>query len=1090
MAINKRILNKLGITLWVTACIVMPSVSSASTTTCPSMSSTPLFTASNANPNIMFILDNSKSMDTAFGSVAGDTRLSVAKDALSNLMDSLTNVNVAFGTLDPPKTLSNSDEGGLDIVYALHAIGDSGTELTNRTNCKSFITATSSIGYDDDNDNTTPEVDASPLNCALRDSARYFSNDSSGNACGGSMGNGHGGGSYGGGVDGYLHFGDGAAIYPNTALGTRISSGANLTSTDSCRTSFTVMITDGLATYDTTIASDLADYDGDSNSGDGTSTGDGDNLDDMAAALYDVDLRPDLSTTTNNVRTFVVGFDDASLTASNQLLQDTADNGGGTFSYADNATDLASSLQSATSGILNLIGSAAAVTFNTATLGTNSAVYLALFNSSSWSGDLIAYDLNDTSGAIGSQSWSAATKLDAMTDPVNDRVMLTYNNDPTTPANRGGIPFQWPADYTAPTSSELSTAQINDLLTNHGTASGTTQLAAVGSARVDYLRGDKTLDGTTLYGKKFRSRSSLMGDIVHAGPVYVGAPELTWPDGNGTNGFPSGTNAYSIFKYDDSSDTYPGKANRPGVVYVGSNDGFLHGFATEANTAAGWSVGDEVLAYAPSALFSTTGPGYHTLTQDPYDHQFYVDLQPTVSDYYDNNASSWKTVLVGGLRGGGRAMYALDITDPTKFSENTTASSSIATPAQTVMWEFDNNPGGSTTHPTGDDDLGYTFSRPSVVLTNANDGTNYRWAVIFGNGYVPDGESCGSNNCEAALYIVFLDADPNTSTSSGWTSGSDYIKITTGVGSSTDGSHNGLSTPTAVDLDGDGRVDRVYAGDLDGNMWAFNLESETASDWAVATTSGGSPAPLFAGGSNHPITTQPEVVSNPQGSTGSNTIVLFGTGRYFGTSDNSYTTTSSPLGDQYFVGVWDDGGDSYDFTDLQHQTITGESSGQRTVSTTTFNYGNGGTKKKGWYLDLFLRSDTSDATSTPVHTGERSVTNAVVRGDYVWFNTSIPSDELCTYGGTGYQMVVNYTYGTNPDSAIFDSNGDGSVNDNDTALAGESFDEGLPAAPSFLSNHRYTPGTKTQNGSEVKEDTVENLAGTGTGRLSWEELTQ
>jgi Tfp pilus tip-associated adhesin PilY1 len=134
----------------------------------------------------------------------------------------------------------------------------------------------------------------------------------------------------------------------------------------------------------------------------------------------------------------------------------------------------------------------------------------------------------------------------------------------------------------------------------------------------------------------------------------------------------------------------------------------------------------------------------------------------------------------------------------------------------------------------------------------------------------------------------------------------------------------------------------------------------------------------------------------------------------------------------------------------------------------------------GWYIsNLNLNSD-----------GERVVTDPVVRGDIVYFNTSIPTDATCSYGGTGWQMSVQYANGANPDPAVFDSNGDGVVNDSDTALSGVAFEQGLPAAPSFLSNRRYTPGTRTQTGSEVVDDAVEELSGLATGRLSWEELSQ
>ncbi|MFN7098610.1 MAG: PilC/PilY family type IV pilus protein, partial [Gammaproteobacteria bacterium] len=85
--------------------------------------------------------------------------------------------------------------------------------------------------------------------------------------------------------------------------------------------------------------------------------------------------------------------------------------------------------------------------------------------------------------------------------------------------------------------------------------------------------------------KLFRPRDSILGDIVDSTPVYVGAATAPWTD---TSPFPSsGNQKYSVFKTGTA-------ATRTPVVYVGANDGMLHGF--NANT------GQEVMAYVPSIL--------------------------------------------------------------------------------------------------------------------------------------------------------------------------------------------------------------------------------------------------------------------------------------------------------------------------------------------------------------------------------------------------------------------------------------------------------------------------------------------------------
>jgi type IV pilus assembly protein PilY1 len=78
------------------------------------------------------------------------------------------------------------------------------------------------------------------------------------------------------------------------------------------------------------------------------------------------------------------------------------------------------------------------------------------------------------------------------------------------------------------------------------------------------------------------------------------------------------------------------------------------------------------------------------------------------------------------------------------------------------------------------------------------------------------------------------------------------------------GDCNGLSTPNAIDVDYDGKVDYVYAGDLQGNLWKFDLTAEDSNDWDVAYYQGGTPKPVFRAlspsGRAQPITVKPSVM--------------------------------------------------------------------------------------------------------------------------------------------------------------------------------------------------------------------------------------
>ncbi|MEJ2143482.1 MAG: PilC/PilY family type IV pilus protein, partial [Gammaproteobacteria bacterium] len=212
------------------------------------------------------------------------------------------------------------------------------------------------------------------------------------------------------------------------------------------------------------------------------------------------------------------------------------------------------------------------------------------------------------------------------------------------------------------TTGDLSASQKSDLLTGKPAAATDTDYL---SSIVKFIYGDHADEVGNGGLEYFRDRgNNRLGDIVHSAPVYVGAPNASYPDSLETS-------LYSTFKSDNSG--------RKGTVFVGSNDGMLHAFNADNGT--------EQFAYIPSMLFSSSAnKGLHYYASQLYEHQYYVDLTPTVADVYVG--ANWKTMLVGGVRGGGKGIFALDIT---------TAGS------PTLQFEFTHN------------DLGYTFSEIQVA---------------------------------------------------------------------------------------------------------------------------------------------------------------------------------------------------------------------------------------------------------------------------------------------------------------------------------------------------------------------------------------
>ncbi|MDX1803892.1 MAG: PilC/PilY family type IV pilus protein [Alcanivorax sp.] len=325
-------------------------------------------------------------------------------------------------------------------------------------------------------------------------------------------------------------------------------------------------------------------------------------------------------------------------------------------------------------------GSSSSIAANSTRLDTDSLIYQGLFNSDGWSGDLLAYSLTTSGDVITKPTWSAATKMDA---PTDDEVLQTKTS--TTPNGRkmlvadasgGLVNFIW---------SNLDSQQQAALNLQDG----------LGADRVKYIRGDRRLELSQ--GGKFRDRTSRMGDIVHSSPAFSGREGFGYQDLPGQEGV-----TYNAYR--------SSKRNRREMVYVGANDGLLHGF--DANT------GEEVFSFIPSQVLGQLPD----LTNPNYGHHFFVDGSPIVTDAYLNGA--WKTVLIGTMDAGGKEIFALDVSDPNNPS---------------LLWEFSN------------DALGEGVSEASVVyVKDSSTATGYKWLVAAGNGY-------NSVNGTASLLLIDMD---------------------------------------------------------------------------------------------------------------------------------------------------------------------------------------------------------------------------------------------------------------------------------------------------------------------------------------------
>lgn len=323
----------------------------------------------------------------------------------------------------------------------------------------------------------------------------------------------------------------------------------------------------------------------------------------------------------------------------------------------------------------------------------------------------------------------------------------------------------------------------------------------------------------------------LRGETTLEGPVFRNRANLL---GDIVNAAPVYVRK-PPFSYLDPGYTAFASANvsRPATVYVGANDGMLH--AINADT------GRERWAYMPSMVL----PNLRHLADENYpsNHRFYVDGPITVGDAYDSANTEWKTVLVGGLGKGGKGFFALDITSPT---------------APRALWEF-----GTAEDGTGDADIGYSFGNP-MITKRARDG---RWVVIFSSGY-NNGPAAG--DARGRIYVV--DAITGVKLD-------EYVTSTTN-----DENLSGIGRASNLVLNGmqDNSTQYVYAGDLRGSLWRFNINANSGATPAVGSSSTGVQrlGQTHATAGAQPITTRPELAS-----IGAHTVVYFGTGRFLGVED-------------------------------------------------------------------------------------------------------------------------------------------------------------------------------------------------------------
>lgn len=719
---------------------------------------------------------------------------------------------------------------------------------------------------------------------------------------------------------------------------------------------------------------------------------------------------------------------------------------------------------------------------------TDLSLYTAGYEPKKWSGYVKSNKLDTNGNSTVNSDWgitgsgapnTTASLLDA--GSVTSRVILSTNNE----VPNKGVSFEWETGTT-----KLSAVQ-KALLDADG----------IGQDRVNYLRGDRTNEGGTA-AKPFRTRDSRQGDIVNSNVWYVDAPASN----------------YSFTGYKSFSSA---QRNRLPMIYVGGNDGMLHGFSAVT--------GQEQIAYVPKGVI----PDLPKLSDPSYKHRYYVDGSPFTGDLNISavgSAPDWRTYLVGTLAAGGKGYFVLDVTNPGNRAGTTASTFTTTNAASLVVLDRTLNIAEPVAAASDDEDIGHIFAPPVMDDTNPFKATQIvklnddRWAAVMGNGY-------NSKNERPVLLIQYLDSINSVN-------GVKELRRVVATGSQIRSTPlnavidanvvgNGLSAPKLVDINSDGRVDVVYAGDLKGNMWKFDLTSNAPADWGVAGwgSNGATPCqtavctPLFTAeysGKRQAITAPPSVKANDRGAGG--LMVAFGTGVNLTDNDRSSTEVNSVysvldntryklISGGKLVAINTntapktaanpDGGGALPSTvtisDLVKQDMVsttpiagqGKSSAREFFNMTqnSVNYvDTAAAIKKGWYFNFQV---TGERLLRPMSFFDGS-NNLMLFSTTPAYGGNGSAAESCEPAGTpekAYLTLMNIMDGKKPSVQIMDANGDGFYNSDASKDNGVSRMSLAPGAISSIAGKQ----TIKINGGDGKTDELARMPEQPM-RPSWRQL--
>jgi type IV pilus assembly protein PilY1 len=680
--------------------------------------------------NETYTLYSGNYLNWTYGPTGLKTRIEVVQNVVTDVLDSIDDVNVGLAHFN--RNTDGSNSGGR-IAYAIEDIGTARTPLQEAV------------------DSLTPDGNT-PLSESLYEAALYYSGAP-------------------------VLYGDPDRSVPQSRAAAdpaRYESPLDL----ECQKSFVVLLTDGEPTRDDDADRNIIALE-DGNGGSfpslvgatcdaevyptGFSPSGGECLDDLAELLYEGDFSA--LPGQQNIATYTVGF-----TVDLPILAEAAERGGGRYYTADDTATLANALTSIVTTIL-----AEDTTFTPPTVAVNSFnrtqnlsdLFISVFRPSGrthWPGNLKKYRLRA----------GDATIIDANANPAIDRSTGFFADTAQSfwssivdgrAADLGGAADLIPTNtsrvvYTHLSGTDLTSTANRIATSNTGLTDAVLNTGATGEPTrdqvIDFINGLDVPD--TDHDNVVAEARTQMGDPLHAQPVsVVYGPEL-----------------------------------RDGLVFVATNDGFLHAIDLDSGVEQWAFIPPEFLSHQVDLFKDESAAAKH----------YGIDSDLRVQMVADNDSvieSGEKVYLYFGVGRGGDFYYGLDVTNPL---------------SPQLLWKLDaaSLPG-----------LGQAWSSPMPTRVNVAGAAQNadKLALVLGGGYEPDQDNplLTTDAIGNAIYIV------------------DSVSGVLLWHGSRDGVHKDFDVADRamdysipgririVDIDGDGFLDRMYAGDMGGQVWRFDVSN-------------------------------------------------------------------------------------------------------------------------------------------------------------------------------------------------------------------------------------------------------------------------